>query len=513
MRGDMVIGSGYFHISDKNGNHTGVVSIKSGKAYTHKNLQSPAVLYWWEGFSKVSTDGTIWLTQPDKKGNRKWGLVNINGKILLPFEYDTAVTDEWTRAKNGYAMVKKNGKWGVVNTKGKVLIPCKYWSIIESGNYFVVVDDAGGTALYGIYSKAGKLLCECVYPGMAAGLNGAFKATIGPSLEAVINEKGEIISDTYLTVNYHGRGLFGNSNDDLMGPDGRIVFPRKARVGKYNGQKEYYGEDLTLVVKDGRVGYINASRLKTKAKGLPKTALIQLEEYPYLTEAKYRLVKYPYKQVYKIGEAFDSSGLIVHLEDVNGVRKQLDNSRIHFDYTISGSNQIKDGYKFTNMGIYSMDIYYDGEYTGLSFEIMALDPAVTGDLLDNGSYTIGLNGKYLKIVSGYIELWDTLPADKFIIKLVNYDSKRGPMYYIMTEDGQYVGQRSSSQGDQLIIKSTPHVWRINKYSKFCTIRDYGKQDMIVNASGQSSANGTKIIIWSHKGSAPEHAKASFTSVK
>lgn len=457
----------------------------------------------------MSVDGTLWLTQVDKKGNRKWGLVDINGKIILPFEYDTAVTDEWTRSKNGYATVKKDGKWGIVDTKGKILVPCKYWYIAESSNYFIVSDDSSGTALYGIYNKSGKLLCECIYTRIAASLNGAFEAHIGPSLEAVINEKGKLITDMYLTINYHGRGLFSNNNDDLIGPDGRIVFPRKAKVGKYKGQKVYYGDDLTIVVKDGKVGYINASRLKTKSKGLPKTALIQFEEYPYLTEAKYRLIKYPSQRVYKIGEAFKSDGLIIHLEGVNGARKLLDNSRILFD----NSNQIKDGYKLTKSGIYSMNIYCDGEYTGLGFEIMVLDPAVTGELLDNGSYTIGLNGKYLKTINGYIELWDTLPADKFNIQLVNYDSSRGPMYYIMTEDGQYVAQGSSSQGDQLLLRSTPHAWRINKYSNFSTIRDYGKQDMLVNASGTSSKNGTKITIWSYKGSAPNHAKITFTPVK
>lgn len=141
------------------------------------------------------------------------------------------------------------------------------------------------------------------------------------------------------------------------------------------------------------------------------------------------------------------------------------------------------------------------------------DPAQTGDLLDNGTYTISVYGKYLKIVKDYIELWDTKPADNFIVKLANYDEKRGPLYYIMTEDGRYLAQPSSSQGDQLIISNLPHAWRINKYSKFCTIRDYGKQNLIVNASGQKSSNGTKIIIWSHTGSAPENAKLTFAPVK
>ena len=85
-----------------------------------------------------------------------------------------------------------------------------------------------------------------------------------------------------------------------------------------------------------------------------------------------------------------------------------------------------------------MEVYYDGIKTGVSFEVMVLDPASTGDLLDNGTYTIGVYGKYLRIINGYIELWDTMPADKFTVKLINYDEKLGPRYHVMTKDGQYL---------------------------------------------------------------------------
>lgn len=511
MTGRLVIGNGYFHITDKNGNHTGVVSVKTGKAYTHKNLYSPEADYWWNWFSEVSTDGTLWVTRTDKNGNRKWGLVDIDGKIIQPFEYETAVTNEWTRAKKGFAMVKKNGKWGIVDTKGKILVPCKYWNIDESGDYFIVADDTMGSALYGLYNKSGKMLVKCSYCSLSSNIAGTFAVKLGDSLNALMNDKGEIITEAYLNFNVAGRGLYYNTNNDYIGPDGKVVFPRIATVGKYNGNRVYYGDDLTLVVKDGKAGYINASRLKRKDKGLPTTPLVKMEEYPMNPELKYRLIQYPEKQVYKIGEAFDLTGFILHSEDVDGVRKVLDNSKIHF--LVSGTLKVTQGYKFTQAGIKKMVCYYDGINTGLSFEIMVLDPAKTGDLLENGTYTISVFGKYLKIVNGYIELWDTKPADKFIIKLINYDENRGPMYTIMTEDGQYVAQGSSRQGDQLILKSTAHAWRINKYSKFCTIRDYGKQEMLVNASGEKSSNGTKIIIWPHKGSAPEHGKLNFTPVK
>lgn len=514
VSGELIAANGYFLISDKDDNYNsykGLVSIKTGKAYTHKNLRSNANISWYKSRSNVSVDDTLWVTKADKEGNLKWGLVNLQGKIILPYEYDYVTTYEWERANNGYGEVEKDGMWGVVDTKGKEILPCKYWSINEVGDYLLVRDNA--TAKDGVYNrKTGKMIIPCTYDSISnKWIEGTFTVKLGPSLYVLMDDKGKVLTPAYLTINTSGRGLFYNSNGDYLGPDGKIVFPRNATVGMHNGRKVYYGEDLTLVVKDGKVGYVNASRLAREGVGLSTTPLIKLEPAPLNTELKFRLVQNPYKRVYKIGEKFEIKDFIVHSEDIDGVRKVLDNSKVQF--VVSATVKVTDGYKFTSAGIKVMECYYDGVKTGFSIEVMVLDLASTGNLLDNGTYTIGAYGKYLKIVGGYIELWDTLPADRFTVKLINYDEKRGPMYYVMTEDGQYLAQGSSRDGDQLIVSNAPHVWRINKYSKFSTIRDYGKQKLVVNASGQKSSNGTTIIVWSHTGSAPDNAKLIFTPVK
>ena len=110
-----------------------------------------------------------------------------------------------------------------------------------------------------------------------------------------------------------------------------------------------------------------------------------------------------------------------------------------------------------------------------------------------------------------MELSDKKPKEPFRVKLLDYDDKNGPMYTI-AYDGTYIGQSSSSNGDQLISTLVPHRWRINQYSSFSTIRDYGNQKLLVNASGKKKENGTKITIWSYTGSAPEHAKIKLIKV-
>lgn len=502
-----VIANGYFHLQDDEGNHTGVVSIKTGELYTGDNLFSAYAVNWQDAFSKVSTDGTLWVTKVNDSGQRKWGLVDLKGNIILPFEYDRVITDQWTR-ENGYAIIAMNGKYGLADTKGTILLPCEYFSFKEAGDYFIV--RAYDKAKYGLFDrKTGKMVIPVACDRISdVCINGTFTVTQSPSLEVLMDTSGKVLTDSYIVFEaYSGiPGLFYNANMDYVGPDGRIVFPRDAKVGLYKGKRVYYGDDLTIVVKSNKVGYINASRLKRKNKKLPATSLVKLTPSPMNNKTKYYMVQYPYKLVYKIGEPFEIKDFILHSEDINGVRKVLDNSKVYF---MADKTRITDGYIFKEEGNITLECYYDGTKIGDRFEVMVLDPEKNGDLLDNGSYTISVNGKYLKNVYDDVELWDTEPADEFIVKLVNYKEKYGPLYFIMTKDGRYLALTSDREGGRLIVSDAPQAWRINKYSKYCTVKEYSNQNMIVNAAEQ----GNGIIISYHKGSTPDNAKLIFTPVK
>jgi hypothetical protein len=435
--------------------------------------------------------------------------------VLLPFEYEEARCGTgWEMEKNGFAIIKKNGRWGMVDTKGKELLPCEYKSISETGEGYLSLWD--NSDKHGIFSlKTRKIMIPCVYPSnidMRAVIAGTVPVTLGKSLQVLVDDKGNEITPAYLYINSPHRGVFSNSNGASVGPDGRIVFPRNANLTMYKGKQVFIGDDLTLVVKDGKVGYVGASRLARAGQDLPTTPLVKPDPMPGLnSEVKYYMVDYPDKQIYKKGEAFEIDGFIVHTENTDGVRKVLNNSKMYF--MVSGSVKVTDGYEFTSAGDKVMECYYDGVKTGFSITVKVLDPASVGDSLDNGTYTISVYGKYLRLIDGYMQLSDTKPAQKFTVKLVDYDADRGPMYHVMTEDGEFIAQPSSSSGDQLITSHVPHVWRINKYSSFCTIRDYGNQKLLVNASGQKSSNGTNIIVWSSTGSAPDNAKVVFTKAK
>lgn len=54
--------------------------------------------------------------------NGKWGFVDLNGNIVLDYQYEKATDIN----EYGFAGIKLNGKWGVVNSEGKVIVEPQY---------------------------------------------------------------------------------------------------------------------------------------------------------------------------------------------------------------------------------------------------------------------------------------------------------------------------------------------------------------------------------------------------
>lgn len=482
-----------------------IVSVMNGKKYSHKNLQGNEA-------SSVSTKNTIWINKGDKK-KPKWGLVDLNGKVVLPFEYKEIDTGKnWTTKEHSYALVKKGDKWGMVDAKGNVLLSCSYRSIDPPTDGYQRIRDYA-TDKYGVYSvKAKKITTPCQfelftikYKPLAWGaIEGTTTISMGNSLKVLLDmDTGTIITSNYLSMIPGSRGLFYNTYDDRFGPDGKIVFPREEK-----------SEDMTLIVKDKKVGYIPATRLARKGVPLPDTPRVEKDtesnDQPITTKSY--LVDNPEKLLYKVGEGFDIKGLIVHYEDATGARIVAENSDLTF-YT-SKTVELTQGRPFTTAGIKNIEVLYKGENVG-TFDVKVIEDS-KGDILGTGNYYMQIFGKYIyPVYNGgvyHMELSDKKPKEPFHVKLVDHSDKNGPMYTI-AYDGTFIGQPSSSNGDQLMSTLVPHRWRINLYSSFSTIRDYGNQKLLVNASGKKKENGTKITVWSYTGSAPEHAKIKLIKVE
>lgn len=344
----------------------------------------------------------------------------------------------------------------------------------------------------------------------------------------LLDKNGKAVFSTENKFSEALRGLYHFSNNDgYFDNRGRIIIPGDL-WGTTNPE---LGESYTIYVEEGKVyrisaNYIESSyRFKTldpskaaldsyvqEKEDAAREAAEQAGKNPYqqkpIQEATAKFISVPDKILYNLGEPFAVAGFKVSWVDVYGKGTDI-TSDIELKV---GGTKIYDGYAFQEAGEKIVDCYYKGEKLN-SFKLSVLSK--DQNLLADGTYTISIYGNYLRVVDsgfGWIELQDSKPVQKFTIKLVKVDASRGPLYTIQTEGGSYVMQESSRDGAQLRTSTIPHQWRINQYSSFCTIRDYGNQKLVVNASGNQSKNGTKVIVWSHTGKAPENAKLVFTKV-
>ncbi len=93
--------------------------------------------------------------------NGKYGIIDFNGKEILPCEYDEITALKGV--KNNF-IVNKDQKVGLVNEQGQEIIATKYNKILalteNYSNQYIVVDENNN---YGLISTSGKLIIEPKY--------------------------------------------------------------------------------------------------------------------------------------------------------------------------------------------------------------------------------------------------------------------------------------------------------------------------------------------------------------
>ena len=110
------------------------------------------------------------------ENNGKYGIIDVNGNLILPVEFEQIGIDEsyYTDIKCKYILndkyipVKQNGLWGLYNIQGKKLIDAQFidvgCNLAQSGDSVVIVPDVKGSitgivflynnenSLYGVYN-------------------------------------------------------------------------------------------------------------------------------------------------------------------------------------------------------------------------------------------------------------------------------------------------------------------------------------------------------------------------
>ena len=147
----------------------------------------------------------------------KWGYIDTQGKVIIPFQYDFA----W-KFSNGLAMVRKSRKNGYINKKGEVIIPFKVEHVSSFNNELAKVRNNYNNK-YGFIDITGKIVIPCQFDEAADFSEGLARVYDYSSRRyGFIDKTGKlVIPYKYLYASESDRGIFkeGLSAENRGGPN------------------------------------------------------------------------------------------------------------------------------------------------------------------------------------------------------------------------------------------------------------------------------------------------------
>ncbi|MCR5147267.1 MAG: WG repeat-containing protein [Clostridia bacterium] len=194
-------------------------------------------------------DGNAVITE--KQG--KFGLANLDGKEILPCEYESITP---LKGIKNSMVVKNAGKFGIVNSDGTIIVPVEFAEVSaltsDYKNGFLVKNTENK---YGVIKSDGQVALECKYEGIKniednnnyiVKENGKWKVI---SADGTIFLEGKV--DNAVAMNYGS--VIINEN----GKYGIIELKETVSVPAEYESLTYMFEDKYAAKKDGKFGIIN----------------------------------------------------------------------------------------------------------------------------------------------------------------------------------------------------------------------------------------------------------------
>lgn len=127
--------------------------------------------------------------------------------------------------------------------------------------------------------------------------------------------------------------------------------------------------------------------------------------------------------------------------------------------------------------------------------------------VDDGYYKLRVMYNYLSFNSNERGELNDKNIQKFKL------TYRGDSYYtIQADNGKYVGVDNFSNlknGNRVILTKDVFEWKLTREKKddkaVLSMRMYANNNLVMNASQEKNVNGTHVIVWTHKGAAPNNA--------
>lgn len=148
----------------------------------------------------------------------KYGLYNVNSKVLIPAEYD--VCPEYS---NGYYKVISKGSLGVINGAGAVVLKPEWKQIHSYNGYYIVSkivkEDYSEIERFGLTKLNGDLILATKYKAISVLREGLYKVKENNSW-SIFNDEGKLTKETYDEIDIEGdyiivskNGLSGRLNE------------------------------------------------------------------------------------------------------------------------------------------------------------------------------------------------------------------------------------------------------------------------------------------------------------
>lgn len=227
---------------------TKVVNEKNEELFT--GYESKTTIINYDSNKKIWYDENAIIAKKDGK----FGLLNLDGKEILPCEYESIIA---LKGIKNSILVKKDGKFGIVNSDGTVIVPAEYISVSALTN-----DYKNGFLIknlenkFGIIKSDGQIALECKYDDIKniednnnyiVKENGKWKVI---TADGTVFLEGKV--DNAVAMNY-GNVIIKNN-----GKFGIIDFEEKNIVPAEYESLTYMYEDRYAAKKDGKFGVINS---------------------------------------------------------------------------------------------------------------------------------------------------------------------------------------------------------------------------------------------------------------
>ena len=200
--------------------------------------------------------------------NGKTGVVNQEGKVIVPFRYDQV----WTPTKDQFIRVLKNMKTGLYHLDKGLILPAEYDQIWNFENGLAKIMQDGK---FGFINSEGQMTVPCEYQHVKGPDNGRIRV-IQNGRTGYLTSKGEII----IPPIYQHIGTFENGKarvirdgkTGIIDEDGQEIIPAiYDRIGQFNNRE-------AIAIKNGQHFKIDTTGQTIEQISKPETTTDTISE-------------------------------------------------------------------------------------------------------------------------------------------------------------------------------------------------------------------------------------------